>query len=312
MDIRKSPQGYRPPEAFFEAIQNNPQNNFQKVQKALGRGIVEGLGAVRDAVDGDVTIETGFAFDYLGRVINVDEDFILDFSGITRPAAGYYRYVTAVADYNQVEEGSVQDDLGNEFWEEKQESIAIRFIEGDEAASEAAAVKPAVDSGDVVLVDMMFDNASSGCLSIDTDRKSFSGQKVYLQLPGMGDPTEEGFPGIWTNISSSFAGDFFRVEGGNALAFNAGRQNDALLRVTGSFTTRNTASGGDVVTGFTGAFSDGGDNSGTITVGTDSANQNRRIINFDNADSVSPNASKTDDDETRSVNQTIRVWKRTA
>ncbi len=254
MNILKSPQGYRPPEAFFEGIQNNPQNNFQKVQKALGRGIVEGLGAVRNAVNGNVTIEIGFAFDYLGRVINVDADFVLDFSGITRPAAGSFRYVTAVADYNQVEEGAIQDDLGNSYWQEKQESIAIRFIEGDEAASEAAAIKPAVDSGDVVLVDMMFDNASSGCLSIDMDRRTFAlldriapvGQ-LYFQYPFMPTPDAHYSFGSWLNISSRAVGyGISDVNNGDPTSYiNRGEANQKKDFSEDDFEIGDQISGGD-------------------------------------------------------------------
>jgi len=55
---------------------------------------------------------------------------------------------------------------------------------------------------------------------------------TYTRYPGCKDPHELGLPGKWVNISVNFAGDFFRAEdtgtGGNALAFGAGRQLDAL------------------------------------------------------------------------------------
>jgi hypothetical protein len=47
---------------------------------------------------------------------------------------------------------------------------------------------------------------------------------VYMQLPGYDAPGTL-YPGTtWTDISSVFAGDFFRVAGGNASAFASGRQ----------------------------------------------------------------------------------------
>lgn len=53
---------------------------------------------------------------------------------------------------------------------------------------------------------------------------------IYTQLPGSPAP-DTLFTGTWTNVSSSYAGDFFRAEGGgDALAFddlNATEQLDA-------------------------------------------------------------------------------------
>lgn len=43
---------------------------------------------------------------------------------------------------------------------------------------------------------------------------------VYVQYPGMPAPSSL-FPGTWTNISSNYAGRFFRVEGGNAASFGS-------------------------------------------------------------------------------------------
>lgn len=55
---------------------------------------------------------------------------------------------------------------------------------------------------------------------------------VYIQLPGYKAP-DEMFAGIWTDITSSFAGLFFRCEGGDALAFNGGVQEEGLPNITG-------------------------------------------------------------------------------
>ena len=47
---------------------------------------------------------------------------------------------------------------------------------------------------------------------------------VYIRFPGMDDPNTL-FPGTtWENISSNFAGAFFRAEGGNASTFGSGLQ----------------------------------------------------------------------------------------
>jgi hypothetical protein len=49
---------------------------------------------------------------------------------------------------------------------------------------------------------------------------------TYWQLPGKEDPSTLGYPGTWENISTEFAGDFFRVEGGDASSFGSGEQLD--------------------------------------------------------------------------------------
>jgi hypothetical protein len=50
---------------------------------------------------------------------------------------------------------------------------------------------------------------------------------VYTQYPGTSDPATL-FGGTWLNITSLYAGLFFRAEGGSSLAFNAGNQLDAF------------------------------------------------------------------------------------
>lgn len=46
---------------------------------------------------------------------------------------------------------------------------------------------------------------------------------VFVQFPGKSSP-DTLFGGVWSNISASFAGAFFRAEGGNASAFGGGLQ----------------------------------------------------------------------------------------
>lgn len=51
---------------------------------------------------------------------------------------------------------------------------------------------------------------------------------TYWQLPGKPAPGTLFPDTVWTNISSSFPGAFFRAEGGNASAFGAGQQGDLV------------------------------------------------------------------------------------
>lgn len=123
---------------------------------------------------------------------------------------------------------------------------------------------------------------------------------VYTQLPGKDDPTTLGYPGTWTNISSSFAGEFFRAEGGSASTFESGEQLDAfqghrhtLRRPPWITAERNSST---AVWGPTG---------GPYTYGTYSGSV--RDPESDDSNGTPRTAS-----ETRPVNVTIRLWERTA
>ncbi len=47
---------------------------------------------------------------------------------------------------------------------------------------------------------------------------------IYFQLPGKDSPSTLGLAGTWSNVSTSWPGDFLRIEGGNASTFNSGQQ----------------------------------------------------------------------------------------
>ncbi len=140
----------------------------------------------------------------------------------------------------------------------------------------------------------------------------------YIQYPGGTDPNTA-IGGTWLNDSATFAADFFRVDDGGVLAsaFNSGVQLDAMQRITGRLGNNDTIinPGGsyrdtspDVSAGaFTQQLT-----STNGEVGSGTSSYNTYYWDFDNNTSVSPNAAKTNDVETRVKNQTIRVWKRTA
>ncbi len=107
---------------------------------------------------------------------------------------------------------------------------------------------------------------------------------VYWQLPGKVDPATL-YPGTtWSNISSSFPGDFFRAEGGNASAFGSGEQPMGLQTHSHSLDESNYSGAGN-----------------SVAVGI--------------SPSMYPGNSNTNNSgglETRPVNRTIRLWERTA
>ena len=118
---------------------------------------------------------------------------------------------------------------------------------------------------------------------------------IYTQLPGKSTPSALNYPGSWTNISSSYAGDFMRIEGGEASAFESGEQLDQMFDHKHSFGINSNGTGGNGRNGFYGI--------GTINNSYDPS------IGYPSAgDYGNPRTGN----ETRPVNQTIRIWERTA
>ena len=119
---------------------------------------------------------------------------------------------------------------------------------------------------------------------------------VYVQFSGQTDPTTL-FGGTWDNISNTYAGLFFRAEGGDAATFGE-TQAGGAPNITGSF-------GNILNQSYSGAFSRGGypllSNGGSSTGGASV-----------NLDASASNATYGAAEEIRPANSTIRIWKRTA
>jgi hypothetical protein len=113
--------------------------------------------------------------------------------------------------------------------------------------------------------------------------------KIYFQLPGENDPATLGLPGTWTDVSANYAGEFFRVVGGNALAFNGGLQGHAFQthKHSGSFMIFTAGS----------IYNPSPRNEGGS--GTPGGPTNNG------------NTIQTDLNETRPINESIKIWKRT-
>ena len=123
---------------------------------------------------------------------------------------------------------------------------------------------------------------------------------IHTQLPGTQAPSVLWPWATWKNISTSFSGSFFRVEGGNALKFNGGKQSNAMAHHWHNFYVRTPN-----WTGATGSTWQMPGQSGTNT-------------NFASNDGVrdaisdGTNPAPNLDTENRPDNYTIRIWKRTA
>ena len=131
---------------------------------------------------------------------------------------------------------------------------------------------------------------------------------VYVQLSGQTDPTTL-FGGTWDNISSTYAGLFFRAEGSAAAAFGE-TQDGGAPNITGSMSVEKnniaflTNSASLTVSG---CFASPIMGNGATYTGVPTT---RPIgVNFSAANA---NATYGAADEIRPANSTIRIWKRTA
>jgi len=183
MNLLNGKTGYKPPESFFIDTQKNAHNDLQKIARLFSAGIVYGMAPTRNPINGSVEIGVGFGWDLSGRMINLEEIITLDFSTISRPTPGKFRKVAVIGAYNQIEVGEIQDDIGNSYWKEKREGIILSFIEGAEASTAGSTPYANVADGSFIIVDLIFDNASSGCLSIDLSRRS----KQIDENPSLGE-----------------------------------------------------------------------------------------------------------------------------
>lgn len=127
---------------------------------------------------------------------------------------------------------------------------------------------------------------------------------VYIQFRGQSSP-QDLFGGTWQNISSTYAGRFFRAEGGSAASFGS-TQAGGLPNITGGYirdTSQNTLEGA-----WSGVFY-GYD----FRTGNSSADS---VRSYYGAQGLGFNASRSNSlygaaSEVRPVNETFRIWKRT-
>ena len=130
---------------------------------------------------------------------------------------------------------------------------------------------------------------------------------IYVQFAGQTDPTTL-FGGTWENVSATYAGLFFRAEGGAAAAFGQS-QTDGAPNIYGDFTvSRSVDTLAWNLGQANGAFTMG-DYTNTVGLNNYSVATNGRPYAIFTASS---NNVKYTLSEVRTVNSTVRIWKRTA
>lgn len=131
---------------------------------------------------------------------------------------------------------------------------------------------------------------------------------IYIQYAGQAAPADL-FGGTWDNISDTYAGLFFRAEGGAAAAFGE-TQGGGAPNITGSMSVEGNGiafltNSADL--SITGCFS-----SRKLGWGSTAAQAGATRPTGVNFAASSSNATYGAADEIRPANSTIRIWKRTA
>lgn len=132
---------------------------------------------------------------------------------------------------------------------------------------------------------------------------------VYVQFPNTDDPATLGLPGTWQNISSNWAGRFFRAEGGQAAAF--GCCQDYATNYCCIYTTVTATSSG-ITHCHTACI-----NCSVKGVGVGGTISSRVLCNTSTSATTSNGAHThtivfSNTIETRPDNYTVRIWKRVA
>ena len=155
MDIRTTVNG---PTAEAEDW-TDPQDAAEDQLSSTARHALEGciFGLTPDL--SDETIRPGEAY-IDGNRLRLREAEDIDIAGLTRPTGTMVAWVAIFASYTTASSGTVTDDQGVQHVRHQRDSIVVTVTRGVNAASESAAVKPAVPSGSIVLCDVLLDATS--------------------------------------------------------------------------------------------------------------------------------------------------------
>ena len=137
---------------------------------------------------------------------------------------------------------------------------------------------------------------------------------IYIQFPNQLAP-QDLWPGTeWTNVSSQFAGLFFRAEGGNASAFGNGTQSFATsvsglsACLNSCYTCHNHGSATHCLS-YCQSISGCNSSGCTRVCGNNNANEYTTICHTCSAGIHCHTVTLTSTDtETRPINYTVRVW----
>ena len=167
MDKTTTVDGPKTPASHVNSIQNRAQSDFSSNARHSLEGCLFGL----TPNSAQTHVQPGEAY-VAGNRLRLRAAEAIDLAGLTRPTGSQVAWVTVLASYATANSETVSDINGVQYTLFVDDSIIISLARGANADSQAAAVKPTVPTGSIVLCDILLDAATAvGSLTGDPSRR---------------------------------------------------------------------------------------------------------------------------------------------
>ena len=167
MDQRNTPQGAIAESGDWEDLRDAAADQMTSTAKHALDGCIFGL----TPTSAQTHVQLGEAY-VDGNRLRLRADEAIDIAGLTRPTGSMVAWVTVLASYATDTSGTVTDDAGIQYVRLTNDGIIINLSRGTDAATKAAAVKPSIPTGSIVLCDILLDASTAvGSLTGDPARR---------------------------------------------------------------------------------------------------------------------------------------------
>ena len=167
MDLRNTPDGAIAESGDWEDLRDAAADQMTSTAKHALDGCIFGL----SPTSAQTHVQIGEAY-IDGNRLRLRANEAIDIAGLTRPTGSMVAWVAVLASYTTKTSGTVTDDAGVQYVRITNDSIIITLSRGVDAATKAAAVKPSIPTGSIVLCDILLDASTAvGSLTGDPARR---------------------------------------------------------------------------------------------------------------------------------------------
>ena len=167
MDLRNTPDGAIAESGDWEDLRDAAADQMTSTAKHALDGCIFGL----TPTSAQTHVQIGEAY-IDGNRLRLRANEAIDIAGLTRPTGSMVAWVAVLASYTTETSGTVTDDAGVQYVRITNDSIIITLSRGTDAATKAAAVKPSIPTGSIVLCDILLDASTAvGSLTGDPARR---------------------------------------------------------------------------------------------------------------------------------------------
>ena len=167
MDLRNTPDGAIAESGDWEDLRDAAADQMTSTAKHALDGCIFGL----SPTSAQTHVQIGEAY-IDGNRLRLRANEAIDIAALTRPTGSMVAWVTVLASYTTEGSGTVTDDAGVQYVRITNDSIIITLSRGTDAATKAAAVKPSIPTGSIVLCDILLDASTAvGSLTGDPARR---------------------------------------------------------------------------------------------------------------------------------------------